>query len=264
MMDQPFTGERFWSGEDEAFFRRDGSRKTIRTRVLAPISVKRCLPRPAPITSPDEDHKASPPSPMPSACSASAATATITACWRWGISTSWPSRPPAHDIVPLIPIVERAGGVVTTWEGGDPRGGGRILAAATSAFMKRRSRCCQARLALLSAVSRTKGVERRPELFADARSRSCKISWREPRSTICAPALKRKGEVLDRLARYDLVVAGGKHEHRHADARRELYLPTSSIVSRAALSQPMVGDSTASPGAASSTDIAQETLAVRR
>jgi len=31
--------------------------------------------------------------------------------------------------VPLIPIIERAGGVVSTWEGGDPRRGGRILAA---------------------------------------------------------------------------------------------------------------------------------------
>jgi myo-inositol-1(or 4)-monophosphatase len=33
------------------------------------------------------------------------------------------------DIIPLIPIIERAGGVVTNWEGGDPRGGGRIVAA---------------------------------------------------------------------------------------------------------------------------------------
>ena len=33
------------------------------------------------------------------------------------------------DILPLIPIIERSGGVVTTWEGGDPRAGGRILAA---------------------------------------------------------------------------------------------------------------------------------------
>ena len=33
------------------------------------------------------------------------------------------------DILPLIPIIERAGGVVSTWEGGDPRRGGRILAA---------------------------------------------------------------------------------------------------------------------------------------
>ena len=33
------------------------------------------------------------------------------------------------DILPLIPIIERAGGVVSTWDGGDPKDGGRILAA---------------------------------------------------------------------------------------------------------------------------------------
>jgi fructose-1,6-bisphosphatase/inositol monophosphatase family enzyme len=33
------------------------------------------------------------------------------------------------DILPLIPIIERAGGVVSTWEGSDPRQGGRIIAA---------------------------------------------------------------------------------------------------------------------------------------
>jgi myo-inositol-1(or 4)-monophosphatase len=33
-----------------------------------------------------------------------------------------------YDIVALIPIIERAGGVVTTWGGGRPEGGGRILA----------------------------------------------------------------------------------------------------------------------------------------
>jgi len=34
-----------------------------------------------------------------------------------------------HDIVPLAPIIEGAGGVVTTWDGGDAAKGGRILAA---------------------------------------------------------------------------------------------------------------------------------------
>jgi myo-inositol-1(or 4)-monophosphatase len=34
-----------------------------------------------------------------------------------------------HDVLPLIPIIEGAGGVITTW-GGDPAGvGGRIVAA---------------------------------------------------------------------------------------------------------------------------------------
>ncbi len=34
-----------------------------------------------------------------------------------------------HDIVALAPIVEGAGGVITTWEGEDAAKGGRIIAA---------------------------------------------------------------------------------------------------------------------------------------
>lgn len=34
-----------------------------------------------------------------------------------------------YDIVALIPIVEGAGGIVTTWDGGDPTKGGAIVAA---------------------------------------------------------------------------------------------------------------------------------------
>lgn len=35
----------------------------------------------------------------------------------------------AYDIVALIPIIEGAGGVITTWDGGDPSKGGAIVAA---------------------------------------------------------------------------------------------------------------------------------------
>jgi myo-inositol-1(or 4)-monophosphatase len=34
-----------------------------------------------------------------------------------------------HDIVPLIPIIAGAGGIVTTWDNGPPQAGGRIVAA---------------------------------------------------------------------------------------------------------------------------------------
>ena len=34
LMDQPFTRERFWSGETESFFGHDGTTKTMRTRRL--------------------------------------------------------------------------------------------------------------------------------------------------------------------------------------------------------------------------------------
>ena len=36
-----------------------------------------------------------------------------------------------YDIQALIPIIEQAGGVITTWDGGSPRKAGRIVAAAT-------------------------------------------------------------------------------------------------------------------------------------
>jgi myo-inositol-1(or 4)-monophosphatase len=34
-----------------------------------------------------------------------------------------------YDVLPLIPIIEGAGGVITTWENGRPHSGGRIIAA---------------------------------------------------------------------------------------------------------------------------------------
>jgi len=34
-----------------------------------------------------------------------------------------------HDIVALIPIIEGAGGVITSWEGGSAAKGGRVVAA---------------------------------------------------------------------------------------------------------------------------------------
>ena len=36
----------------------------------------------------------------------------------------------SYDIGALIPVIEQAGGMVTTWDGGNALGGGRILAAA--------------------------------------------------------------------------------------------------------------------------------------
>ncbi len=39
-----------------------------------------------------------------------------------------------HDIVALVPIIEGAGGVVTTWDGEDAAAGGRILAAGDRAL----------------------------------------------------------------------------------------------------------------------------------
>jgi len=40
----------------------------------------------------------------------------------------------SYDIAPLIPIIEGAGGIVTSWQGGPAAGGGEIVAAATPAL----------------------------------------------------------------------------------------------------------------------------------
>ncbi|MVA95784.1 histidinol-phosphatase [Nitratireductor sp. CAU 1489] len=40
----------------------------------------------------------------------------------------------SYDIAGLVALIERAGGVVTTWQGGRPEGGGDIVAAATPAL----------------------------------------------------------------------------------------------------------------------------------
>lgn len=38
-----------------------------------------------------------------------------------------------HDVIALVPIIEGAGGVVTSWEGGSPAKGGRVVAAGSRA-----------------------------------------------------------------------------------------------------------------------------------
>lgn len=39
-----------------------------------------------------------------------------------------------YDIIPVIPVIEAAGGVISDWSGDSPLGGGRIVAAATPAL----------------------------------------------------------------------------------------------------------------------------------
>ena len=34
-----------------------------------------------------------------------------------------------YDVLPLVPIIGGAGGIITTWEGDAPHAGGRIVAA---------------------------------------------------------------------------------------------------------------------------------------
>jgi len=134
LMDQPYTQERFWSGATESFFRRDGETRVIKVRDCP--SMSRAM-----LTSSTPD--------MFTGVNGEryARLAEAVRLRRFGgdcynycllamgqIDLVVETDLKPFDILPLVPIIERAGGVVTTWEGGDPRDGGRIIAAGDPAL----------------------------------------------------------------------------------------------------------------------------------
>ena len=129
LMDQPFTGERFWSGERESFFSRDGTTKTIRTRACESLDQALLTTTSTDYFSADQGRR------FEALTDAVRLRRFGGDCYNYCLLAMGQldlvaeSGLQSFDIVPLIPIVERAGGVVTTWDGGDPRAGGSILAA---------------------------------------------------------------------------------------------------------------------------------------
>ncbi len=131
LMDQPFTGERFWSGARTAHLRTgSGKPHRLRTRPCAHLSE-------ATLTTTHPDLFAG-----GREADAFARLAQRVRMTRFGgdcygycllaagfVDVVVEAGLKAHDIVALIPIIERAGGRITTWEGGPATAGGRIIAA---------------------------------------------------------------------------------------------------------------------------------------
>ncbi|MBB3952897.1 histidinol phosphatase-like enzyme (inositol monophosphatase family) [Aureimonas jatrophae] len=134
MMSQPFTRERFWADHDGAWTQRDGVRQRLATRDVG--SLDRAILH---TTSPDHfgDELATGFKRLSAAvrmtryggeCYAMA----MIAAGRIDLAFE-PSLQP-YDIVALIPIIERAGGVVTRLDGARAEEGGPVLVAATPAL----------------------------------------------------------------------------------------------------------------------------------
>ncbi len=133
LMAQPFTGETFIGLPGEAFYTRQGERSALRTSGQTELSQAK-----ATATSPDIFEQAG----------TTAALARLRASvlqLRWGLdSYGYCLLAMGHidlvvesalknvDIAPLIPIIENAGGVVTTWTGDPAEAGGNCVAAATA------------------------------------------------------------------------------------------------------------------------------------
>ena len=130
LMDQPFTRERVWAGPDASFWRLPGAR------------AKRIATRPCPrladailsTTSPDLFTKTE-----RVIFEKVKAQVRLTRfggdCYAYCLLAAGhidlvvEAGLKAYDVMALIPIIERAGGRITTWDGGRPEGGGRIVAA---------------------------------------------------------------------------------------------------------------------------------------
>ncbi len=130
LMDQPFTGERFWGNGSCAFYRRDGVEQRLATRKCARLSEAVFS-----TTSPDFFEPG-----YETACFEALKAAVMMPrygydCYAYSllamgqidIVAEGGLKP--YDIAALIPIVTGAGGQVSLWDGGSAAHGGQILAS---------------------------------------------------------------------------------------------------------------------------------------
>jgi myo-inositol-1(or 4)-monophosphatase len=136
VMDQPFTRERFWSEGAEALYRHgDAQAEKMTTSGCARLedAVLACT-TPEMFRTGDEQ----------AGFAAVQARARLTRfggdCYNYCmlamglIDVVVEAQLKSFDIVALTPIIEAAGGRMSTWDGGPPSAGGRIVAAATPAL----------------------------------------------------------------------------------------------------------------------------------
>jgi myo-inositol-1(or 4)-monophosphatase len=131
LMNQPFTGERFWSdGRTTQLRRPDGKVRRMRTRSCARLAEAFLT-----MTHPDLFAGPGELDAVGRLKSRVRLTRYGGDCYGYCLLAAGYSdliveadlKP--YDIVPLLPIIEAAGGVVTTWEGQPALQGGRIVAA---------------------------------------------------------------------------------------------------------------------------------------
>jgi len=129
MMDQPFTGERFIAQQGSAFVRRNGATAPLRTRTGVALAQAMMM-----TTSPSIFPEALEPSyRRVESCVRLARYGCD--CYAYAMVASGhidlvvEAGLQAYDVGGLIPLVEQAGGVMTTWSGDRPEHGGSIVAA---------------------------------------------------------------------------------------------------------------------------------------
>ncbi|MBZ8132719.1 histidinol-phosphatase [Afifella sp. IM 167] len=128
MLSQPYLGERFFGTANGAFFERGGERRPLRVRACGSLGE-------AMVSSTDPDLFVGEEA---AAFRRLSGAARLTRygydCYAYAMVAAGfidcvaESGLKAYDIVPLVPIIEGAGGAVISWDGSGPALGGRVLA----------------------------------------------------------------------------------------------------------------------------------------
>lgn len=137
MMAQPFTGERFYGDGESADYTGPGGARALRTRPCAALGEAVLF-----TTSPDlfAAHEIAAYQAVERqvriaryGCDCYAYCMLAAGC----VDVVVEAGLARHDIVPLIPVIEGAGGRVTDWSGGPATGGGQVVASGDPALHDR-------------------------------------------------------------------------------------------------------------------------------
>ncbi len=131
LMSQPFTGELYIATDEGAFYEGPGGPRRLKTRDVETLSGATVFTTTPALFTGDLRTR------YDRLESAARLTRYGTDCYGFAMVAAGhadiavDAGLQSYDIVALIPIIERAGGVVTTWEGNRAEQGGDIIAAAT-------------------------------------------------------------------------------------------------------------------------------------
>lgn len=137
MMDQPYLGERFWGAPSGAFFRTRHGERRIATRGPQPLE-NAILGATTPDMFKGQDMER-----FQALSSQCRMTRYGGDCYMYCMLAGGlvdivaESGLKPFDIAPLVPIIEAAGGCVSTWTGADAANGGNILATCDPALHER-------------------------------------------------------------------------------------------------------------------------------
>ncbi|CAD7040799.1 histidinol-phosphatase [Pseudorhizobium endolithicum] len=134
LMDQPFTGERYFADGERSWYSGPDGERQIRTRACERLSQAILFTTsPHIFTGQDAERYR-------------AVERHVrlfrygTDCYAYALLASGhvdlviENSLKPYDVGALIPLIEHAGGVITTWDGGRPEGGGNIVAAGSRAL----------------------------------------------------------------------------------------------------------------------------------